>query len=53
MEKEPSQLVLTQPTARPRDQPAWDNLCVATDFETEQLQKGGGGRDSREPLVYL
>ncbi len=43
MEKEPSQLVLTQPTARPRDQPAWDNLCVATDFETGQLQKGGGG----------
>ncbi len=36
--KEPSQLVLTQPTARPRDQATWDNLCVATDFETGQLQ---------------
>ncbi len=36
--KEPSQLVLTQTTARCRDQSAWDDLCVATDFKTGQLQ---------------
>ncbi len=36
--KEPSPLMLTQPTAQPRDRAAWDNLCVATDFETGQLQ---------------
>ncbi len=30
--------MLTQPTTQPRDQAAWDNLCVATDFETGQLQ---------------
>ncbi len=36
--KEPSQLVLTQPTTRPRDQPTWNNLCVATEYETGQLQ---------------
>ncbi len=35
--KEPSQLVLTQPTAQPRDQSVWDHLCVATDSETGQL----------------
>ncbi len=35
--KKPSQLVLTQPTARPRDQPAWGHLCMATDLETGQL----------------
>ncbi len=36
--KEPTQLVLTQPTSLPRDQATWDDLCVATDFETGQLQ---------------
>ncbi len=36
--KEPTQLILTQPTNRPRDQPTWDSLCVATDFGTGQLQ---------------
>ncbi len=36
--KEPSQLALTQPTAQPRDQSAWDDLCVATDFESGQLR---------------
>ncbi len=36
--KEPSQLLLTQPTARPRDHSGWDDLCVATDFETGQLR---------------
>ncbi len=36
--KEPSPLVLTQPTAQPRDRATWDNLCVAIDFETGQLQ---------------
>ncbi len=36
--KEPSLLVLTQPTAQPRDRATWDDLCVATDFETGQLQ---------------
>ncbi len=36
--KEPSPLVLTQPTAQPRGRAAWDSLCVATDFETGQLQ---------------
>ncbi len=30
--------MLTQPTAQPRDRAAWDNLCVATDFKTGQLQ---------------
>ncbi len=36
--KEPTQLALTQPTNRPRDQPTWDSLCVATDFGTGQIQ---------------
>ncbi len=36
--KEPSLLVLTQPTVQPRDRAAWKDLCVATDFETGQLQ---------------
>ena len=36
--KEPSQLALTQPTAQPRDQSAWDDLCVATNFELGQLR---------------
>ncbi len=36
--KEPSQLVLTQPTNLPRDQATWDSLCVATDFRTGQLR---------------
>ncbi len=38
MWKEPTQLLLTQPTSRPREQPTWDSLCVATDFGTGQLQ---------------
>ena len=36
--KEPSQLVLTQPTAQPRDQATWDNLCVATDFKRDNCR---------------
>ena len=36
--KEPSPLVLTQPTAQPWDRATWDDLCVATNFETGQLQ---------------
>ncbi len=36
--KEPSPLVLMQPTAQPRDRAAWNSLCMATDFETGQLQ---------------
>ncbi len=36
--KEPTQLLLTQPTRRPRDQPTWVSLCVATDFGTGKLQ---------------
>ncbi len=48
---EPSQLVLTQPTARPRDQPVWDDLCVATDFETEQLQ-GEVGTPEKPQFTY-
>ncbi len=36
--KEPSRLALTQPTAQPRDRATWNSLCVATDFETGQLQ---------------
>ncbi len=31
--KEPSPLVLTQPTAQPRDWAPWNSLCVATDFD--------------------
>ncbi len=42
MWKEPSPLVLTQPTAQPRDRAAWNSLCVATDFETGQLQREVG-----------
>ncbi len=30
--EESSQLVLTQPTARPREKPTWNDLCVATNF---------------------
>ena len=30
--------MLTQPTAQPGDRAAWNSLCVATDFETGQLQ---------------
>lgn len=36
--KEPTQLLMKQPTNRPRDQPTWDDPCVATDFETGQLR---------------
>ncbi len=36
--KEPSPLVLTQPTAQPRDRATWVGLCMATNFETGQLQ---------------
>ncbi len=36
--KEPSPLVITQPTAQPRDRATWDDLCVATVFETGRLQ---------------
>ncbi len=36
--KEPFPLALTQPTAQPRNRATWNSLCVATDFETGQLQ---------------
>ncbi len=35
--KEPTQLVLTQPTGLPRDQATWNDICVATHFGTRQL----------------
>ncbi len=35
--KEPTQLVLTQPTSLPQDQATWDSLCVATDLGTGHL----------------
>ncbi len=47
--KEPSQLVLTQPTTRPQDQPTWD-MCG---HRLRDRAAAGGGRDSREPPVYL
>ena len=49
--KEPSQLVLTQPTTQPRDQPEWDNVCVATDFETGQ-PRGEIGTPENTQFTY-
>ncbi len=49
--KEPSPLVLTQPTAQPRDRAAWEDLCVATDFETGKLQ-GEVGTPENPGLTY-
>ncbi len=49
--KEPSPLVLTQPTAQSRDQATWDNLCVATDFETGQL-RGEVGTPENPRFTY-
>ena len=45
--KEPTQLVLTQPTSLPRDQATWDDVCVATIFGMGQLQ--GDVRTSESP----
>ncbi len=44
--------MLTQPTAPPRDQTALDNLCVATDFETGQLQ-GEVGTPEKPQFTFL
>ncbi len=49
--KEPTQLLLTQPTNRPRDQPTWDSLCVATDFRTGQL-RGEVGTPENPQFTY-
>ncbi len=38
--KEPSPLVLTQPTAQPRDLATCNDLCVATNFETGSCREG-------------
>ncbi len=43
--------MLTQPTARPRDQSAWDDLCVATDFEMGQL-RGEVGTPENPQFTY-
>ena len=49
--KEPSQLVLTQPLTRPRDQAAWDELCAATYFEMGQLH-GETGTPENPRFTY-
>ncbi len=49
--KEPTQLVLTQPTNLPRNQAAWDSVCVATDFGTGRLQ-GDVGTAENPQFTY-
>ncbi len=49
--KEPTQLVLTQPTSLPRDQATWDDICVATHFGTGQLQ-GDVGTSENPRFTY-
>ncbi len=49
--KEPTQLVLTQPTSLHRDQAAWEGVCVATHFETGQLQ-GDVGTSENPRFTY-
>ncbi len=34
---EPTSVLWMQPVIRPRDQATWEELCIATDYETEQL----------------
>ncbi len=43
--------MVTQPTAQPRARATWDNLCVATDFETGQLQ-GEVGTPENPLFIY-
>ena len=49
--KEPTQLVLTQPTSLPRDQATWDDVCVATNFGAGQLQ-GDVGTSENPRFTY-
>ena len=49
--KGPTSVLRTQPITRPRGQATWDELCIATDYETGQLH-GDVGTPENPQLTY-